>query len=693
VINAAQCRWLYRLCTATRDISMQPLKKFKPCHFLILFLCLVFGCGKEDIAVTSLKAIYNYLPLDSIKKIDLNYTNAIDSGFIIPSAAETESGYFRFQFELSNTTGNTEEYIYKLYYQNESYCFPEGREGNYNPLSSENFYGSWELPGITTRIISLKAGETLTVVDSLRITGNPRNESKYYGISLSSELDPEQIREVAAGIESDPAWYNSIKTKARKENRTVAEQLELDALYVIKENSSRNKINQRWKRNPRTGKYRFYLLLINKKEVKKMPDFIKDISVKDINTFVNPIHWLRSNKGKKLKYLFLPFVETLQVSAHPDLGSGIYIDPLINPANKSKQFYSSLCGSGAALYKNAAFGQYFHSLPVPFNSPNIPVVKDLQSSGFTADDYRQYLHLYPKGKMIPYSNIATDCACETVKSDSINKKILIWNPGYRRNKMVKENVGVTSRHGFTYGTYTFKVKMPQLLNSNNQWNGLTNALWMLNHHNEEWNTRKNCNSEFGYIPKETSGEFAERKKTVPYSEIDFEIRKGSPVWPATSYGPSYKRPSDTLSKPEDIVVLCTNWDLACREPKFFSVGATPIKHNNNVHIIHRWTHWYQALSSKYMVADDELFGRNYYYFQIEWKPEEIIWRIGPELNKLYEVGYMNAEFSSIPDNQMLMIFTQEYHISDWWPESPFLQEYIPIPQKNIVGEILDVKIE
>jgi hypothetical protein len=133
--------------------------------------------------------------------------------------------------------------------------------------------------------------------------------------------------------------------------------------------------------------------------------------------------------------------------------------------------------------------------------------------------------------------------------------------------------------------------------------------------------------------------------------------------------------------------------MACWEPKNFSTGCHPVKHENKTYLAHRWEDVYRAITTKYMAPDKELFGRDYYYFQIDWQPDKIIWRIGPEKDKLYEVGYVDYTVSMIPDNQMLLIVTQEFHNTNWWPGSPYLQENIPFPAKDYVGEIFEITIE
>ena len=79
--------------------------------------------------------------------------------------------------------------------------------------------------------------------------------------------------------------------------------------------------------------------------------------------------------------------------------------------------------------------------------------------------------------------------------------------------------------------------------------------------------------------------------------------------------------------------------------------------------------------------------------QLNSKPKEIIWRIGPSKDKLRVVGYVNSSVTSIPNNQMLLIITQEFHNTKWWIGSPYSQENIPFPGNDIEGKIYEVTIE
>ena len=81
------------------------------------------------------------------KSILLDYTNAIDEGFIIPTLNQVKEGQFEFSFSLKNISKKPQKFYYKIFYQDESYKFPETDEidsTKQNINAWENFYGSWE---------------------------------------------------------------------------------------------------------------------------------------------------------------------------------------------------------------------------------------------------------------------------------------------------------------------------------------------------------------------------------------------------------------------------------------------------------------------------------------------------------------------------------------------------------------------
>ena len=282
-----------------------------------------------------------------------------------------------------------------------------------------------------------------------------------------------------------------------------------------------------------------------------------------------------------------------------------------------------------------------------------------------------------------------------------------FNPKAEFGKWQKQNVGVITRHPFTYGKWTVKCKLTELLNRNNMWNGLTNAVWLITQDQAEWNFRREC-KKGGYMANYYGGQQDVRIKQVGYSEIDFEILKTVPYCPQWLLPPAYNNglekqydvpawnvpfPEEVMADDDKITVSCTNWDMACWDPSKFKDGCQTIDYQGQTFWAHRWDKNYRAITEKTPEPDDELFASPYYYFQIDWRPAEIIWRIGKSKDKLRVVGYVNSTMTCIPNNEMLLIVTQEFHNTKWWVGSQYLQENIPFPGKNITGEIYEVTIE
>lgn len=631
-----------------------------------IIIISVLACNNDKTVVKIYIASINNvnIPENYNKKIIwMDYTDAIITGFIIPSERQTPNGHFNFSFNVKNESETKEKFYYKIYYQNESYKFPEispTNTGEQHEFAHENFYGSWEDTDIEFKEIGyLNSGQEVQIRDSFRILGNPRNEEKYY--------------------------YEGQ--------------------------------NDRWKRNPRVGDYSFMIVVFNENDLKKIPQNVLNIKKADENNiFVNPFYYFRFGQGKNLENTAIYFnPKFITIKASPNLGKGVWINEDLYQTNQNPDFrelYSCNCGIADKLYRNATVEQFIHYIDISTQFDNIPVIADIFDGSFTKEEYNWARAFYKTKDRIRTLPRLPQKPCETIFSDSIHKKIIIRNPKSEFGNWQKQNTGMITRHGFTYGKFTVKAKLTRLLNDDGVWNGITNAIWLIyqggrGEHETGWNLRRPCRKK-GYMKTYWGGRFDERVERVAYSEIDFEILKTVPYCPDGVFPPIYnnfesnpdnikawniKLPDDVLKDDHKIAVCCTNWDMACWEPKNFASGCHSLKHNNKTFYAHRWEDCYRAVTTKYMASDKELFGRDYYYFQIDWQPDKIIWRIGPEKDKLYEVGYIDASISMIPDNQMRLIVTQEFHNTKWWPGSPFLQENIPFPEKDYVGEILEIIIE
>ena len=640
-----------------------------------ILVSLLFSCNEGQKAPemkSDLFVIRDFIPLtnwhiDTLgkenndrfisKSIVLDYTHAFESGFILPTLQQIQEGQFRFEFAVKNTSATPRKFFYKIYYQNRSYQFPEveaSDSGVQHHFASENFYGSWEDLSITFKeTTEIPAdNEFHAVSDQFRIVGNPRGEKRYFT----------------------------------------------------------GEMNERWKRNLRVGNYAFMLVVTDEENIKNnlVPDYIQNVGLTNNGNFVTPFFYFLHGPGKMLKNTIVQQSPSLlKVSASPDPGAGIYVKPMFFKAETSGKYFCKTCGQDDNLYRNAPFEQFIHYIDPSTKMATIPVVSDVLNDNYSRMDYNWNKVFYRKDELVNVTASTTKWPCETVKSDPETHQISIKNPKTEFGKWEKQNVGIITRHGFTYGKWTVKAKLTELLNKNNMWNGLTNAIWLITQDQAEWNNRRDCNKE-GYLANYYGGSQDQRVKNVGYSEIDFEILKTAPYCPSYVLPPAYSHgvddqkdvkrwnvpfPEEIIENDDKIQVCCTNWDMACWEPRDFNDGCRQITYGNQTFWSHRWDKGYRAITQKTPERDDELFGSEYYYFQIDWQPDQIIWRIGPSKDNMRIVGYVNSTITSIPDNQMLLIVTQEFHNTKWWIGSPYAQENIPFPKKDIEGKIFEVTIE
>ncbi|HOY39043.1 MAG: hypothetical protein KBB11_02595 [Bacteroidales bacterium] len=628
-----------------------------------VLIALFFSCTSEPSAkklsfsVDNVHWLTNYQPGQDNKQLMLDYREAI-LGFVIPSIRQTESGYFNYEFTIKNTSSRKEKYYYKIYYQNETYKVPEVSDNSnqMHPYASENFYGSWEDTLLGFKPVGeIEPGEKKQIQDFFRIIGNPRDEKNCYF----------------------------------------------------------NGVNDRWKRNPRVGDYSILLVIATEVDIKKIPDYLQHINKTYKNDFVNPYYYFLYGDGAKLGDSFIKKYEAvLNVKAKPDLGAGIYAhDYDFRKTLNYSETFTCNCNNSRTIYENAAVQQFIHYVDRSSKMFNIPVITDVLNDGYSKEEYNWNNAFTRKEELIGITPTNAKYPCLTVSSDSVENKIVIQNPGATYGDWRKENVGIITRHGFTYGKITVKANLTELLNKDNVWNGITNAIWLIYQggFGEEsgWNLRRSCEKN-GYMATYWGGTEEKRVNRVAYSEIDFEILKTVPYCPDNEYPPLYNEPVVNQKNPADwnvlmpeyiasldntIAVCCTNWDMACASPSNFGTGCNEIQYQGRKFHWFRWEDTYRAVIEKYFISDDEVFGRDYYYFQIDWQPDKIIWRIGPEKDKLFVVGFVDESISMIPNNQMLLIITQEFHNTQWWPGSPYLQENIPFPKNAITGEIYEITIE
>lgn len=646
--------------------------------FIILITIFLFSCRHEvDVAFNPM----TNFPDEGIVMLDMDLKGVVNEGVVIPSENQVDDGVFVFSFNAKKGQ------YYKIFYQNESYKFD-----NDNPLNNENFYGSWEDVNVGFKKVE-KSG---LVTDSFRIVGNPRDEKKYYGADLSkNSFSEEAINNVINAIRNTPEWFASIKTKAENNGYDIDRQLYLDAIWIINDNKNNGDVNNRFKRNPRVGEYSFMLVICDEKSLSTIPAYIKNISLTDENgSFVNPYAYFSQNNNGDIDVIVSHKRLKTRAVIKPEYG--IFLDETqIKTDDYAVDNSNPKCSDSDEMYSNALYKQFLSHISRQYTLRNIPLIKDVVTDidPYTMEEYDKAKTEYDRSQLQYNYPVVTDCLGTTVKLNDDNSISLI-NPGNDdENNLHKESTGVMTRVGFTYGKFRGKIKFPVMLNEENIWNGLTYAFWLIYQDEHAWNNRRTSTAGGGYIDKNDDSENPVRRHDYHYSEIDIEIVKASRYWPQMYYDDKDTRlKTENPRYNDEIMYCCTNWDLATREPSKFASGKNKIPYNGKKYDAMRWTDTYKALTIKTPISND-VFKEDYYYYEIEWLPEEIIWRIGPSPDKMVVVGYMNDKFTAIPNNQMLCIVTQEYHYSEWWPPVVFEQGLIPYNKSDIEGKVYEIVIE
>lgn len=645
-------------------------------RILVFLICLsLFSC-KDDV---NFNPMSNF-PDDKIVALDMDLRNVVNEGIVIPSNSQCDEPGFAFTFNAKKGQ------YYKIYYQNESYKF-----GDSDSLSNENFYGSWEDVSVGFN----KVEESGMVTDYFRIVGNPRDEKKYYGADLTrNNFNKESVDNVIRSIKNTPEWLASVKEKAVNNGNDLDEQLYLDAIWIINDNKNRGDVNNRFKRNPRVGEYSFMLVVCDEDALNQIPDYIKNISLTDENgAFVNPYSYFSKNKNKNVKVVVSD--KRLKTRAVITPEYGVFLDETqIKTNDYTVDNSNPRCSDSEEMYSNALYKQFLSHVSQQYTLRNIPLIKDVVSDDdpYTMKEYEEARTKYDSAQLQYNYPFVTDCLGSTVKLNDDNSISLI-NPGNDDlDNLQKESTGIMTRVGFTYGKFRGKIKFPVMLNEENIWNGLTYAFWLIYQDEHPWNNRRTSTAGGGYVDKNDDSENPVRRHDYHYSEIDIEIVKASRYWPDFYYTENENIATENPMNNNEIMYCCTNWDLATREPAKFASGINKIPYKSKTYEAMRWYDLYKALTIKSPISNDA-FKEDYYYYEIEWRPNEIIWRVGPSEDKMQVVGYMNDEYTAIPNNQMLCIVTQEYHYSEWWPPIVFEQGLIPYNKSDIEGRVYEIVIE
>lgn len=624
----------------------------RPVAIAGLLLCVLHACTAPpreegstyvDPATVKLLLYGALIGDDGVARITLDPLHALDSGFVIPGRRQAHEGVFRYRFKVNLQDGAL---VHRVYYRNTSYAFPlTDATGAQHPLAHENFYGSWDDASQGFRPLVDATMDSGVVRGSFRIRGDPRDE-----------------------LRTDTALW-------------------------------------RHRRNPRAGRYDFLFVVLPQRLIDNgtIPTEVQDIRKPGSQGFVDPFWYFLHGPGAKHPEIQVIQPATqLHVEMRPDLRAGV-----VATGNESwnEAHFHTTCGRDPELLKHAAFEQFIHYVDSSTRFTNIPVIADVLGNTFTPMDHDRYRAFLPPERMVATRPYTSDAPCRTVHVDSSRNALVIRNPAATPDRMRKENVAVRTRHAFTYGRYRVKCQLTRLVNDSDLWVGLTNAIWLLSD-DGPGTLRRPCDNG-GYMATYYGGAGDQRVPRVNYAEIDFEILRTPPYCPDRLFPPIAPQQLPILDRREawrrapaydgtdlrgTITVACTNWDMACASPPAFNIGCHDVEVDGQVFTSHRWDRDYRALTQKTLAPEKELFGQPY-WFEIDWRPTEIWWRIGPDPEHMRVVGYMNSSITEIANTPMRLIISQEFHNTRWWPGSLQEQDFIPFPAKDYVGEIYEVIID
>lgn len=459
-----------------------------------------------------------------------------------------------------------------------------------------------------------------------------------------------------------------------------------EALIRLASDPRREMPEAHWARDPRVGLYSVLLVAMPEAvwDAAALPPAALDIRKQADGHYIEPYWYWLHGPGASLPGVQVHRVEdALRLRAVPDLSKGV-----------------RECGD-----PHADLFQFIHNIDPASGFANVPVVADVLGNAYGPRQLDSTICFTPRDRWVDILPSVTKEKCSTVRYDSERKALELRNPGCADGNLRKENVGVKTTRLYTYGNFLIHAQLSPLLNDSDLWNGLTNAIWLMGT-GPEGGLRRPCKG--GYLAYGGNSHSEERMERASYAEIDFEIMKGMPLCPERIFPPIYPQrvadpsdvnewhrrlPEEVFAQRGNVAVACTNWDLACPEPAYFTSGCQEIEHDGQRFQSFRWTNEYRAVTQKCMRPDDVLFGPDGYWFGIEWNPKQIIWRIGPSPEEMEVVSFMNDGMTSIPNVPMGVVVTQEFHNTTWWPGSPYEQFGVPFPEKDLVGRILEIRIE
>ncbi len=652
-------------------------------YFAIVAWLSSCSSDQRSIVITEFSPLYNYEFEGDTLVMEMDLDAGPFRGIRLPSARKPVGKQtFQFAFKAQNTSNRARRVAYKIYYQNDSYRHPEtvidetGRE-IYNTKSSENFYGSWvsdSLEGFR-KTAPISANEQIVIQDEVTILGNPLNERTYFdGNPIDQRFREIDIQEAVAEISLQPNLLSDALYRSDSAQVDTLKALRKAAIQTLLSKKADYLENQRWQRNPRVGCYRFMLVAGDAESIAMLPNTIRNMGIEDpeLRVRINPFYFFRYGGGSidalSSGITVLESQKVLKTYAVLSASHGIYYNYFDFDSIPAE--FNTVCSSTDELYMLAHFEQHVDRWHTPLPIGNIDEAANVGGMSYPL---KQYLSNVKSGKRILDTLFTPEQRpCENIYYYPLSESIGLQNPGNAKRPFAKRNAGVQGRVGFAYGRYRARIRFPEMLSKEGVWNGLTYAYALVNQSENRGGIKTN--------------ETAARKPL-----IELEITKDSKLWPG-----AIDAGLDTANyhpeKDHNLIVAGILSAGAGNIKDESDRKALSAKGRDRTYLIYRPETAPERLVQKSERPAARTAGQTYYY-EIEWKPESVSWKMGPSPGQMEEVGYVNVAVSAIPNQQMVPLIRQEFQPTGERPFAPFAQRHIPYPSMPINGLVYEIVIE
>lgn len=582
----------------------------------------------------------------------------------IPSdELDSDDLFFKYEFTINNTSSHDKLY-YTVFYQNESYKHSETVNCELVFKSGENFYGGWgysEDADNGLHELNVTPSTTETHTGYFRIRGNPRNEKIYYN---------------GTDIQYDNWEDEPVGNDARM---------------------------RRWARVPRVGTYNFLLVVTTDPTFFNDKQYLVDTSQPfedgENSAYLSPFHWryiasqasTNNDLSNHLQntYIFESCTQ-LNVKAVPDLSI-----PISN-TNYPRNSFDIRTNANSANQ-------------VTVNT--IPLVKKFDN--FTQTEYNWNTHFYdpnhvPEEEFIPVVVDGDSDADNVTNEISINGEyeLHITNPATEScDNPMREHAGVNF-HRLKYGKFRGKVDFPKMYTIHHIWKGINNTFWLSRntagipigqhcfsnenlHHESDIEFFPHSEGGNTYYPTGIDNEYTystEKQYAVnDWNKHPIESAKSALVVSNFDYSCTNVRSPITLG---NTVLVTYNGDNFLVKRELEKVVVTGVNGSNSVPLM-----------------DDATFFDGSLCYEIEWKPTELIFKIGTAWDNLTTYGYFNSDFTLIPNVPMSLIIAQHQlstfdDLSTPQDESgkPYNynahhHQFIPFWKDDIVGKVIEFTVE